>query len=184
MRWELSPWSLLTLAPRVTVESRWGGQQLAANIVYHGSDHIRLGNVDATVPAALVRQFVPLELSGDLSLLAQRLELRDGLPYAADGRLVWRDGGWVSPQGPRSLGDYALDIRQPPGEPLVGEVATLGGSLRADGRITLSDGNYDVDVLLAGDGLEDPQLRQALQLVAAPEGKGFRVALQGPISQQ
>ena len=63
-------------------------------------------------------------------------------------------------------------------------MVTLGGSLRADGRITLSDGNYDVDVLLAGDGLEDPQLRQALQLVAAPEGKGFRVALQGPISQQ
>lgn len=184
LRWQLSPWSLLTLAPRVSVDSRWGSQQLAATIVYHGADHIRLGNVDATVSASLVRQFVPLELSGELSLLAQRLELRDGLPYAADGRLVWRDGGWVSPQGPRSLGDYALDFSQPPGEPLVGEVATLAGSLRADGRVTLSEGNYDVDVLLAGDGLDDPQLRQALQLVAAPEGKGFRVALQGAINQQ
>ncbi len=142
---------------------------------------MRLGDVDATVDAALVRQFVPLELSGELSLLAQRLEIRDGLPYAADGRLVWRNGGWVSPQGPRSLGDYALDFRQPAGDPLVGEVATLAGSLRAGGRITISGDNYDVDVLLAGDGLDDPQLRQALQLVAAPEGDGFRVALQGAL---
>ena len=181
LQWRLSPWSFLTLAPRVTLDSRWGSQRIAASVVYHGSDRVRLGDVDATVDAALVRQFIPLELSGELSLLAQRLELRDGLPYAADGRLVWRSGGWVSPQGPRSLGDYALDFRQPAGDPLVGEVATLAGSLRATGRITISGDTYDVDVLLAGDGLDDPQLRQALQLVAAPGGDGFRVALQGSL---
>ncbi len=179
LEWRLSPWSLLTLAPRVTVASRWGSQQLSGVVVYHDAQRIRLGNVDAALPAALVREFVPLELTGELSLLAQRLELREGLPYAADGRLVWRGGGWVSPQGPRSLGDYALDIQQAPGEALVAEVTTLGGSLQAEGRVGLVGRDYDVDVLLTGEGLSDPQLRQALQLVAAPEGQGFRVSLQG-----
>lgn len=182
MQWRLSPWSLLTLAPRVSVNSRWGNQQLSGVIVYHGEERIRLGEVDATLPATLVRQFLPLELRGDLSLLAGHLELREGLPYAADGRLVWHGGGWVSPQGPRSLGDYVVEFRQPAGEALVGDVTTLAGNLRAEGRVTLTGSEYDVDVLLAGEGLGDPQLRQALQLLAAPEGEGFRLSMQGSLN--
>ncbi len=183
LQWQLSPWSLLSLAPRVTVNSRWGNQQLSGVIVYHSNERIRLGDVDATLPASLVRQFLPLELRGDLSLLAAHLEIREGLPYAADGRLVWRGGGWVSPQGPRTLGDYAMDFRQPAGDALVGDVTTLAGSLRAEGRVTLTGSDYDIDVLLAGDGLRDPQLRQALQLVAAPEGEDFRLSMQGSLNQ-
>ncbi len=179
--WQLSPWSLLTLAPRVSVTTRWGRQQLEGVVVYHDAQRIRLSDVDASLPAVLVREFIPLELTGDLSLLAERLELREGLPYAAQGRLVWRGGGWVSPEGARPLGDYALDVLQPAGEALVAEVTTLGGSLRAEGRVELLDRAYDVDVQLSGEGLADPQLRQALQLVAAPEGDGFRVSLQGSL---
>lgn len=182
VRWQLSPWSLFMLAPRVTVSSRWGRQQLSGVIVYRSSDDIRLSDVDATLGASLVRQFVPLELSGDLSLLAQQIELRNGLPYAADGRLVWRDGGWVSPQGRRSLGDYALDFKQPAGESLTGTVVTVGGSLQVQGRILLTGREYDVDLLLSGAGLTDPQLQQALQLIAAPEYGGFRLSLQGLIN--
>lgn len=179
LNWRLSAWSLLFLSPRLEVHSAWGNQHLDGMLTYGGEGDLALSNVDASLPAALVRQFVPLELSGSFSVLAKRIVLRGGVPYAADGRLVWEYAGWISPQGPRRLGQYALDVSQPDGEELVGEVTTLDGDLRAEGRVLLSQRNYDINVLLSGSGLQDPPLQQALQLVASPEGGNYRVQLQG-----
>ena len=179
VQWRLSPWSLLLLSPRVTVSSRWGNQHIDATVVYGGDRDLALSNLDAALPASLVREFLPVELTGSLSLLAKRVVVQDGMPVAADGRVVWQYAGWVSPQGPRSLGQYVLDIRQEDGGDIVGDVSTLDGGVQAQGRVALSQRNYDVDVRLSGPGLQDPSLEQALQLVAAPEGDGFRVQLQG-----
>lgn len=181
LQWRLSPWSVLLASPRVALESRWGNQHLEALVTYGGAGDLAVSDLDASMPASLVREFLPLELTGNVSVLARRLVLRDGLPVAADGRLVWQYAGWVSPQGLRSLGRYALDIRQADGEELVGLVSTLDGDLRAEGRVALAQRDYDVDVLLSGPGLDDPPLQQALQLVAAPEGGGYRVQLQGAL---
>ncbi len=181
VEWRLSPLSLLLFAPRVELQSRWGSQRLDAQLVYRGSDSLDLFDVDIEVPAALVREFIPLELAGSFSLQAPRLSIRDGLPQEGEGRLVWQFAGWISPDGPRSLGAYAVDFDQPGGEGLTGQVITLSGELEAQGRLGLVGRDYDVDVLLSGPGLSDGQLRQALQLVAIPEGDSFRVKLRGVI---
>ena len=181
LRWRLSPWSLLLLSSRIHVQSRWGNQHLEGTLVYGGGSDLAVSNLDAALPASLIREFVPLDLRGSFSLLAKRLVPRGGQPYAADGRLVWQYAGWVSPQGPRSLGQYALDIRQPDGEDLVGDVTTISGDLLAEGRVVLASGNYDVNILLSGRGLQDPTLQQALQLVASPEEGKYRVQLQGAL---
>jgi hypothetical protein len=138
-----------------------------------------LSDIDAVLPAALVRQLIPVELSGRFAILVPHLVIDGGVPVAGDGRIVWQDAGWVSPRGKRRLGTYAVDFEQPEGGALLGEVVTLSGELQAHGSVNLEGTNYVIDIVLAGPGLDDPQLQQALQLVAIPEGNQFRVKMQG-----
>ncbi len=179
MEWRLRPLSLLLFSPQLDLDSRWGLQRFAGSVKFGGSDVIELEDVDAVLDARLLRQYVPLELAGSVSLQLQYLTIEAGLSREGKGRLVWQDGGWVSPQGQRPLGSYALDFTQQQGEPLNAQVITLEGDVHAEGSIQLLERNYDIDIRLDGPGLDDPQLRQALQLLAAPQGDGFRVKLAG-----
>ena len=179
--WRLHPLSLLTFSPRLQLDSQWGQQYLRGTAVMRGSEDVDLMDVDARLPASLVRQLIPLELAGVFTLQAPELSVRDGLPVEAEGRLVWQQGGWVAPGGARPLGDYALDFSQASGGVLLGEVITLAGDLLAEGSVTLQGHDYSVNISLSGPGLEDQQLQQALQLVAVPEGDAFRVKLNGAL---
>lgn len=181
LSWSLSPLSLLTLGPRVTMDSHWGGQRIRGELVYRSTESLDLADVDAVLPASLVRQFIPLELSGSFALLVPHLVIDAGMPVEGAGRIVWQNGGWVSPQGNRALGTYAIDFEQPEGGAWLGEVVTLSGDLQASGTVGLDGRTYDIEIVLSGQGLDDPQLKQALQLVAIPEGKQFRVKMQGTL---
>ena len=107
----------------------------------------------------------------------QHLSLRDGLPYSAEGRLVWQDGGFASPRGRVPLGTYALEFTQQPGEPLLGEIVTVAGSLQAQGSAQLHGRRYKIDLALHGEEPLDAMLRNALDLMAAPENGGYRIRL-------
>mgnify|MGYP001823902518 CR=1 FL=1 len=179
LNWSLSPLSLLSLGPRVDLDSHWGAQRIQGELVYRSAESLELSDIDAVLPAVLVRQFVPLELSGSFALLLPRLVIDGGLPVEGAGQIVWQNAGWVSPRGKRALGTYAFDFEQTRGSALSGEVVTLSGDLQASGSVSLDGRNYAVDIVLSGPGLDDPQLQQALQLVAIPEGDQFRVQMQG-----
>lgn len=183
LSWQLHPLSLLAFSPRVTLDSQWGGQRLQGSVALAGGNRIELAALEAAVPASLLRQFLPLQLEGQLSLQSPALVLEQGLPVAGAGRVVWQDAGWVSPDGPQALGHYVLEFEQQPGAALAGRVLTLSGPVQAEGSIGLAGSDYSIDLLLSGPGLADPRLAQALQLVAAPEGSGFRVRLQGSLPQ-
>ena len=79
------------------------------------------------------------------------------------------------------LGTYALDFRQEPGEALRGQVITLSGPVEASGVVELRERAYLVEILLSGRGLQDPQLQQALGLIARPVGQGYRIKLEGEL---
>jgi len=64
-----------------------------------------------------------------------------------------------------------------------GEVVTLSGEVVASGGVSFQGGEYAVDLLLEGPGLSDPQLAQALQLMAVPEKGGFRLQTRGTLEQ-
>ena len=179
VNWHLSPLSLLWFSPRISLDSSWGSQSITGQVVFGAADRLELVDIDAVIDARLLRHYAPLELSGTVSLRLQQLTLRGGAPEQGSGRLVWREGGWVSAQGRRPLGSYALDFEQAAGGPLEGEVITLAGDVQAGGSVRLQERNYDVNILLGGPGLSDQQLRQALQLLAVPEGESYRVKLQG-----
>lgn len=179
LEWSLDPLSLALFAPRLRLHSTWGAQTLAGELVVRGSQDLDLQAFEARLSADLVRQFAPMALAGTLSVQLQSLLLRDGLPYSGAGRLVWQNAGWQSPQGPLPLGSYALDFQQPPGEQLVGEVLTLSGPVRAQGTLRLQGREYALDILVSSQGSPNPQLEQALSLIATPGPEGHRVKLDG-----
>ena len=181
VKWSLHPLSLLTLAPRLTLSSEWGSQSISGELALRGARDIDIVELDARVDADLLRQFAPVSLAGSFSLQLARVQIRDGLPYGGEGRVVWQDGSWQSPRGPVQLGTYALDFDQPPGEALVGEVVTLAGPLEAEGRLQLGGRKYSLDVLVSSPARLDKQLEQALSLMATPEAGGFRIALAGDL---
>lgn len=179
--WELQPLSLLLFAPRMTLDSSWGTQTLATELVVRGSGDIDLHNLEAKIPADLLRQYVPVALSGVLSLQLEQLQLRGGLPERGAGRLVWQDGAWQSPTGPVPLGSYALDFSQAPGAELVGVVLTLAGPVTAEGGLRLLDRRYAIDISVQAEGSLDTRLQQALSLMARPLGNGYRIKLEGEL---
>ena len=181
VQWSLDPVSLLLLAPRLTLNSAWGDQLIAGEVVLRGQRDIDLHEFEAAVSADLLRQFVPVALTGTLSAQVQDLQLRDGLPHSGAGRLVWQNGGWQSPQGLMPLGTYALDFQQAPGDLLQAQVVTVSGPLDASGTAQLQGKNYAVDVQISSQLPMDARLEQALSLIAAPESGGYRVKLDGDL---
>lgn len=179
VQWSLAPLSLLTLKPRVSLRSDWGSQNLEADLILKGTRDLVVQDLEARVDADLLRQFAPVALSGFFSTQLQQLELRDGLPYSASGRVVWENGAWMSPRGTVPLGSYALDVEQLPGETLIGTVVTLSGPLEARGGLQLEGRRYQLDILASGGESLDDQLKQALSLLAKPTPDGYRIALDG-----
>ena len=179
VQWSLEPLSLLLLAPRLALNSVWGNQVISGELVLRGRQDIDLYDIEAVVAADLLRQFAPVALTGSLSMQLSSLQLRDGLPHAGEGRLVWQNGGWQSPQGLLPLGSYALEYLQAPGAALEAEVLTLSGPLQASGSAQLQGRVYQVNILLGSQGPMDIQLEQALSLIAAPESGAYRMKLNG-----
>ena len=172
--WSLRPWSLLALAPRLQVGSRWGGQRLQAELQIRGRSDITLENLDASFDAALLRHLAPVALQGVVSLQATQLRLRAGLPVETEGRLLW-------PRGVLSLGSYVVEVSQPRGGDLTGTVLTLEGPVRATGQLQLARSSYSIAVLIAHDGRWDPQLQEALSLLARPVAEGYDLRLEGQL---
>lgn len=181
VQWTLRPISLLTFRPRLDIQSQWGRQRFSGELVLRGDDEISAHDLSANLSAELVKHYLPVALEGDLSLQFAILHLRNGLLYHTDGRLVWQGAAWVSPAGVRPLGSYAVELQQPAGAALDGQVITLSGPVEAAGSVQLAGADYRIDVLLGSEEPLDDQLRQALSLFASPEGEGYRVNLQGQL---
>ena len=183
-RWTVSPLSLLLLAPRVSVSSRWGEQLLRADLIYSGTNHLRASAVEARINAGLLQSFLPVTLDGTLVISMDSVEVKRGIQLVMDGRLVWENARWLSPDGAVRLGSYAVNSRQVDRD-IQADILTLTGPLLADGSITLSHAaetpRYELTVDLTSEGSMDPQLQQALSLMASPTSAGYRLVLQGQL---
>tara|TARA_B110000503_G_scaffold13903_1_gene18990 strand:+ start:112962 stop:113705 length:744 start_codon:yes stop_codon:yes gene_type:complete len=181
VQWSLHPLSLLTLSPHLTVRSEWGDQRLAGEVILRGQQDLDLLNLDAQLAASLLGRFAPVAVEGFFSLQSDLLQMRDGMPYSGNGRLVWQNAGWKSPRGLVPLGTYALDFQQPEGDAVQGDIITLTGPLEANGSLQLLQRHYELDVQLVSDTALDAQVQQMLSLIAQPDGAGFRLTLVGDL---
>ncbi len=183
VRWSLKPMSLLTFSPRLHVESSWGKQQLSTDIRFTGDDSLELENLEALFSAQLLRQFLPLAVSGDFSVELGKLVIHGGLPMSGQGRIVWQQAAWQSAQGVLPLGNYAVDFQQLPGQALNGEVVTIAGAITAQGSVSLEGRRYSVNVLVTSELGQESQLQQALSLIAQPVSEGYRIVFDGQLSE-
>lgn len=182
--WAVNPLSLLLFAPRVSVDSQWGEQRLRADLTYRGVDHLDVSDVEARINARLLQALLPVSLDGTLVLNMESAEIQQGVPLSVVGRLVWEDATWLSPQGAINLGSYAVDSRQVDRELQV-TILTITGPLQADGLIKLSHkdeiASYELSLELGSEGVMNPQLQEALSLMASPTDSGYRLVLQGEL---
>ncbi|MEP0203502.1 MAG: type II secretion system protein N [Halioglobus sp.] len=182
--WTVSPWSLVLLAPRVSLSSQWGEQRVRAKLTYQGADHLRVSDVEARIDAGLLQAFLPVSLEGALAPSLESAEIKQGVVQSIVGRVVWEDAVWLSPRGDVALGSYAIDSKQVDSG-VRAEILTLTGPLLADGLIALShtDGvaSYDLRLELGSEGSMNPQLQEALSLMASPTDTGYRLVLQGKL---
>jgi general secretion pathway protein N len=183
--WQLSPLSLLTLTPSLVLSSEWGDQVISGRIAVRDVSNFDVQELEATISASLLRQYLPLGVGGSFSAQVQELVIRDGMPESGQGRVLWRDASWFSPQGARALGSYALDFEQPSGGALEGEIQTISGLVDVTGTIQLHNRNYSVDIFLENELGLDPQLQQALSLFgqSVPDraDQAYRLQLSGDL---
>ncbi|PLW81936.1 hypothetical protein CWI75_12615 [Kineobactrum sediminis] len=183
LRWTLHPLSLLTLTPRVEISSDWGNQHLQAELLVQGDNNMTLRNVTLNVDAALARYLAPVMLRGQMSLQAEYLQLRNGLPVATRARVLWQQAAWESPRGILPLGTYALDVQQAPNGPLLGEIVTLAGPVRAEGELQLQlpNGRYSIATLISHETGWEEVLEEGLSLLAKPVAGGYQLRLEGQL---
>ncbi len=175
VEWSLSPWSLLWLSPRLSIESHWGAQRLETDLSIYPGGAITLHEINSNFSAGLVQQFLPLQLRGQLNLLATDLELVDGLPAAGQGRLVWQQGYWIGTSSSQALGDYVLEFSLLGPLQASAEISTLSGPVAAQGKLNLEGRNYSVDMNLSSESGFASEIASALQLMAAPVEGGYRL---------
>ena len=181
LHWQLRPWSLVLFAPRLAIDSAWGSQFLRGDLIVRGGEAVGLRDVELGIDAALLQQLAPVALDGTLRADIERLEISAGEPRETLARAVWQGAAWQAPAGRKLLGDYAMELRQPLGEPLVGTVLTLAGPVTAAGTVTLDGRRYGIDLDIGSEGAMDPGLQQALSLVAQPVSTGYKLRLDGAL---
>lgn len=180
LSWSLRGLSLLTLSPEVDLRSAWGRQRVTVTARRSGNG-VLLRNLDATLNASLVSSLLPVNAAGRISLLFDTLELRDGMPVAADGRLVWEDAGWRSNTGRHNLGSYAAEASTGDAGEIAATIRTIRGPVIADGDVTLRAGSYELQAQISSQESLHPELTRALSLIASPGESGYLLRLEGEL---
>lgn len=179
VQWQLSPLSLVRLAPSVKFSTELGSQWLQARVQVSHLDSIQLTDVQGRIPAGLVRLFAPLSVDGAFEFNFPSLLWSQGAGVLAlEGALRWIDGVWITQVDRVRLGTYQLTL-QSQGEEIVGTVSTEQGAVKAAGEMRAKEQNYTVDLLVEPSGPAEQRLRQNLSLIAQPEGRGLRIKLSG-----
>ena len=172
VRWTLQPGAALGL--RARGEMALLGRSLNASTRFDaGRDAVVLEQADASLPASVLGPALDipsLVLLGELKLMMDRVELRDGLVHSAKGLLTWRNAG-VSGAAEARFSDVSVSFSSPRPGVIEGVVRDGGGTLAADGRVLIDGERFTAEVKLGVRG-NDPQLAEALMYVGerTPDG--------------
>lgn len=170
--WHLSPWSLL--AGRLDGDVKVDGAVVGIDATLAGTPSApQVTAARADFPAQVLAPAVDLpglSLLGDVHVELERLELRDGLPYAAAGTATWRNVG-LTGLAEASLPGIKATIVSPVDGQIAVSLNDLGGPLEIDGSSRVANGAYDAEVKLKLRE-ENPTLAQALTHIGerTPDG--------------
>jgi general secretion pathway protein N len=175
LRWQLSPWSLLLLSPRVQLQAQWGDQRLDTDLQISPGGELHLRNSSISFAAGLVKQWVPIQLGGAFQLQVKEMHLQDSRAYSGEGNLVWQRAFWTGNSSSQRLGDYVLQFKLDETGAASGEVSTLTGPVQVEGGLELVGRQYSVDLQLFSEQALGSELTNALLLMAAPQDGGYHI---------
>lgn len=179
--WRLSPWSLLRLAPRVELQGEWGDQRFSVVTVV-SRDALKLHDLDASFAASIAKHWLPVELSGRVSVVFDRVTVKAESIEDVAGRVVWQGAAWRSPRGERPLGDYVALLTSAETRAVDIAVDTLAGPVVATGGARVAPASYSTNLTIAARaGALDAELAQALSLIASPADNGYLLRLDGQL---
>ena len=176
--WQLSPMSLLLLRPTITIRVEWGGQQLTGAVTRHLTGAVVIRDFHARFDSGLIRQLLPLYIGGRVIASFSEIAIASGQPLSIDGEILWQNAVWAAAAGDVPLGDYQLRLSSDHNR-VKGRVNTLSGALIVAGDIVAAESNYEIDLDLSGPAARNPELANALQLLAVPSPTGFDMVVQG-----
>lgn len=179
--WRLEPLSLLTLMPCAQIEGGQSGQILTGRICWNRNQSIELHQAKLSVPAAVLRQWLPLELTGDIELVIEHAHIAGANVLALSGSGSWTDAGVNSGATHVGLGALRVDIGTDQNGNILNHYTDTNGPLQFDLQSLLSlRGEFNTEgEILVGDGATKEMLR-ILPLIAEEQSSGrFQVAWSG-----
>jgi len=183
LRWELSPWSLLTLTPCADVNATLENQNIDGRVCAGLGGSVRVSDTSVDAPASLIQAGVPVPIQGQLAANIQTLRMKGGQLSELQGNLSWTgarvqaDGTWVT------LGSFAAEARyDAERDALVADVFDLDGpiDLEVETRLPLAGGIFvEGELELTGAFSDQIQAREWLPMVLDHQaGNRYHVDLQ------
>lgn len=173
VRWNISPWQLLTASLAGRVEFAVGGGSGQARFRLRPSGDLEITAGELRTSAAGIARHLPVPLllvDGDITAVIEQGALRNGRPVGVDARLRW-DRAAVRQPLDVALGAVTLAVvPQANG----GHRLTLDGregALAIDGGGDVAaDGRYDIEIRIEPTAEAGPGVTDLLAGMAAREG--------------
>lgn len=127
MRWQLHPWSLLTLSPCVDFQTELHRQRLEGEACVHLDGSWSLHNSEFNGPAALIELWMPVQVDGELSVRLDELRVDGDRIEKLQADSSWRNARFHNSQQWLSLGSFASHLEADSDGGIGGEIFDIDG---------------------------------------------------------
>ncbi len=178
LRWQLKPWSLLSLRLCADVQADILGQPASGIFCGAPGDRLIARQVQLNAPMAVVAEALNVPLSGQVSLQLQVLKAKGQRIEELEGNLSWRDARWHNGESWVAVGAFAAKLSPNEQGGVAAQIFDLDGPFTVDLTANLAlDQEPQVQGTVAAAPEAPEQIASALQFVGVPQEDGsFRVA--------
>lgn len=173
IRWDLHPLSLFAGSVSADVAVKLPRGNIKASLHQDLGGDTVIENLQGSLPLAQAAALgiMPRNIAeGEILLNIERLELVNGKPVAANGRIGLANLESALLRGV-SLGSYQADIATQE-ESITATFTDVDAPIRVQGSFTLQSGQYSVDAkMLPAEGAS-PQIANGLKLLGQPDASG------------
>jgi general secretion pathway protein N len=175
-QWQLHPLALLLGKLSVTVDARNGRDRFATDASFSLGGRLSLSDTDVTLPASIIRSWVPLpaQIDGTLALQLKSLSVANAVADDLDGVLTWQDARIDFSGTPVRIGGVAARLSLGDKGQYKVALADLGGDLGIAGQLLYmpQDRNWSADVQLTPRPGLDPNVAAMIGQFGARDASG------------
>lgn len=110
LSWSLRPLSLFTLKPCVLLTTKLDKQTFEGDVCAGLGGALALKRADISLPVALVQQYIPIPMKGQLSVHIDSLDLRGNVLLDLNGKLSWTQAQVNNGANWMDIGSFGADL--------------------------------------------------------------------------